>query len=327
MLCIPVFVFQPRLRPYFLRTCGNLVVQKGRAALKTVIYLDELLVINFLIAVFLLSGAAVLCGAVCVPRRIAAGSALAAVFSLLLLAPQLPFAVQLFSKLVGAALCVAVAFERQRLRPFIRLCAWYLLLNLTLAGVVSGLILSGGSSGLETNNLVVYLNISPLLLLLCVVAVYLILRLLLWCFERPRPGAADLLCVQLAQCIVQAQAFCDTGFSLQQPASGRVGVMLSLPSVQNQLPKELELFLTEFFRPNASGLAEPPAAWRLRFVACTTAAGRGLFPAVPAEQVVVRRGGREYKGKALVIFCQQSFPYGCGAAYSAELLEQTAASS
>ena len=86
--------------------------------MKTVIYLDELLLVNFLIAAFLLPGAGLLCGAGCRPRRIAAASAVAAAASLLLLAPKLPFAVQLLLKAGCAAVCVAVGFGARQPRQF-----------------------------------------------------------------------------------------------------------------------------------------------------------------------------------------------------------------
>lgn len=285
--------------------------------MKTVIYLDELLLINFLIAAFLLPGAGLLCGANCRARRIAGGAALAAASSLLLLAPKLPFVLQLALKAGCAAVCVRVGFGRQQLRQFLRLCAWYLLLNLTLAGVVSGLILTRSPQQLQTNNLMVYLQLSPLVLLGCVSAVYLVLRLLLWCFERPRPGTAVPLTIALCDTNVTVQAFCDTGFSLHQPDTARSGIMVGLPSVRQQLPPPLREYLDAFFAVGGAAVLQPPQPqWRLRFVSCTTAAGVGLYPAVLSDRVTLTRGGRRYVGKALVIFCTQSFPYGCGAAYS-----------
>lgn len=292
--------------------------------MKTVIYIDELLVVNFLIAAFLLPGAGLLCGAACSAKRIAAGAAAAAASALLLLAPKLPFLLQLLVKAGCAAVCVCLTFPGQSPRGFLRLCAWYLLLNLTLAGVVSGLILTGGASGMETNNLTVYWNLSPTLLLACVTAVWLILRLLLWCFERPRPGTGETLRLCLMESEIAVQAFCDTGLVLPQLSPGRGGVMVSFPAVRQQLPPEIAAYLGRYF---SGGMLEPPQPeWRLRFIACVTAAGRGVFPAVAADRVELTQNGRACCSRALVIFCDQSFPYGCGAAYSTELLDGAKAS-
>lgn len=288
--------------------------------MKTVIYLDELLLVNFLIAAFLLPGAGLLCGAACSFGRITAGGCAAAAASLLLLAPRLPFGIQLAVKALLAAGCVRAAFPYRGLRPFLRLCAWYLVLNLALAGVVTAFIVTRNTPGLQTNNLTVYFDVSPLLLLGCVAAVYGVLRLILWCFERPRPGLTAALTFELLGKRINVEAFCDTGLSAGDPCSALPGFMVSLDAVQTQLPAALRGFLQSFFAAAPPGvLAEPDMAWKMRFIACETAAGRGLFPAVPVQDLTIRQNGRLHCGRALAIFCPHSFACGCGAAYGAEL--------
>lgn len=288
--------------------------------MKTVIYLDELLLVNFLIAAFLLPGAGLLCGLPSSFWRTAAGAGAAALSSLLLLAPRLPFGVQLAVKALLAAGCVRVAFPYRGLRPFLRLCAWYLVLNLTLAGVVTAQIVAGGAPGMETNNLTVYFDVSPLLLLGSVSAVYAVLRLILWCFERPRPGFTSTLTFELQGRRVAVQAFCDTGLSIKDPYSAMPGMMVSLEAVKAQLPAALGGFLQEFFASAPPGtLAEPEKGWQMRFVFCETAAGGGLFPAVPVQEVTILQNGQLRCGRVLAVFCPHGFAGGCGAAYSPEL--------
>lgn len=288
--------------------------------MKTVIYLDELLLVNFLIAAFLLPGAGLLCGAACGFGRVAAGACAAAAASLLLLAPRLPFGAQLAVKALSAAGCVRAAFPYRGLRPFLRLCAWYLVLNLALAGVVTAFIAARGATGMETNNLTVYFDVSPLLLLGCVAAVYGVLRLILWCFERPQPGLTGILTFDLLGERITVQAFCDSGLSVGDPCSGLPGIMVGLDAVEAQLPAALHDFLRGFFTAAPPGLlAEPEAAWKMRFIACETAAGRGLFPAVPVQDLTILQNGRLRCGRALAVFCPHSFACGCGAAYGAEL--------
>ena len=58
--------------------------------MKSVIYLDELLLTNFVLAVLFLTAAGLLCATVCTGVRLCTGAALAAVSALVLLAPELP---------------------------------------------------------------------------------------------------------------------------------------------------------------------------------------------------------------------------------------------
>ena len=184
---------------------------------------------------------------------------------------------------------VAAAYGLPGLRSFARLCAWYLLLNLLLCGAVV-------LPGVQSANLCVYFALSPGRLLLCCGAVSALLRAVLFCFGRagPRSVAAVL---ELDSAALPVQALCDTGFSVQDPLSGRAVVLLHYPSVRDGLPQALRTFLDSYF---ACGAAPPPEL-RVRLVPCTTIAGHCVLPAVPAKAL------RTSKGSAagiLAAFCR-----------------------
>ena len=104
--------------------------------MKTVIYLDSLLLVNFVIGYFLLRAAGCVCGAP--PRwpRGCLGAALAAVSTLILLAPPLPLWAQFLYQGGSALAITAAAFGWQGVRLLLRRAAWYFGMNLALAGLV-----------------------------------------------------------------------------------------------------------------------------------------------------------------------------------------------
>ena len=126
--------------------------------MRTVIYLDVLLLVNFVVGAAFLLAAGLLCGACCSPLRLVGGAGAAAVSSLALLAPTAPWPLAFTYKGISAALCVAAAYGWQGARNTARLTAWFVLLNLTLTGA---LFLPGAAC----NNLSFYLPVSPGLLL------------------------------------------------------------------------------------------------------------------------------------------------------------------
>ena len=248
--------------------------------MKTVIYLDELLLTNFLAAAMLLLCTGLLCARQCSGLRLLAGSAAAAAFSLGILLPELPGAAAVLCKAFTCGAVVAAAYGVPGLRGFVRLCAWYLLLNLLLCGAAV-------LPGVQSANLCVYLALSPG-------------RLLLFCFGRagPRSVAAVL---ELDGAALPVQALCDTGFSVQDPLSGRAVVLLHYPSVRDGLPQALRTFLDGYF---ACGTAPPPELG-VRLVPCTTIAGHCVLPAVPAK--ALRVGSRRVQG-FLAAFCRPEMP-------------------
>ena len=154
--------------------------------------------------------------------------------------------------------------------------------------------------GVQSANLCVYFALSPGRLLLCCGAVSALLRAVLFCFGRagPRSVAAVL---ELDSAALPVQALCDTGFSVQDPLSGRAVVLLHYPSVRNGLPQALRTFLDSYF---ACGTAPPPELG-VRLVPCTTIAGHCVLPAVPAK--VLRVGSRRVQG-FLAAFCRPEMP-------------------
>ena len=235
--------------------------------MKTVIYLDELLLTNFLAAAALLLGAGLLCARQCSGLRLMAGSAAAAAASLGILLPELPGPAAFLYKVFTCCAAVAATYGVPGLRNFVQLCAWYLLLNLLLCGAVL-------LPGVQSANLCVYLPLSPGRLLLCCGAVLAVLRGVLFCFGRA--GTRCIAAVlELEGAALSVQAFCDTGFSVQDPLTGQAVVLVYYPAVRSALPQELRTFLDRYF---ACGTAPPPEL-RVRLVPCTTIAGHCVLPA------------------------------------------------
>ena len=145
--------------------------------MKTVLYLDELLLVNFALGAALLLGAGLLAGRSCTGARLLAGSGAAALASLGLLLPELPGPLAVLYKAATCCGAVAAAYGVPGRRGFARLCGWYALLNLLLGGAV---LLPGAQSA----NLCLYLPLSPGRLLAACAAVYALLRGVAYCFGR-----------------------------------------------------------------------------------------------------------------------------------------------
>ncbi len=276
--------------------------------MKTVIYLDTLLLVNFLIGYLLLRGAGLLTG--CTPAfgRNLLGALAASASTLVLLAPPLPFGLQLAYQAASALAVVRAAFCWRGARPFFRQAAWYLCLNLLLAGAVVWRCSQGTGGIWQTNNLSVYAGISPSLLAGCVAGVYLLTRLLALIFGRAPARTLYRLDLRLGQRPVRGlRALYDTGFEVSDPYTGAPALLAALPALKQKLPPGLESDLEEYF-----SRGELPAGGAgIRLIQCATAAGRGLLPAVTASGLELSGPGR--KGtlpRATVIFCPEKLADG-----------------
>ena len=104
--------------------------------MKTVVFVDELLLVNFAAAAALLLGAGLLCGRSCTGLRLCVGSAAAAASTLALLAPPWPAPLAILYKIASCCGVVAVCYGVPGARSFARLCGWYAALNGLLCGAV-----------------------------------------------------------------------------------------------------------------------------------------------------------------------------------------------
>ena len=256
--------------------------------MKTVIYLDSLLLVNFVIGYFLLRAAGCVCGAP--PRwpRGCLGAALAAVSTLILLAPPLPVWAQFLYQGGSALAITAAAFGWQGVRLLLRRAAWYFGMNLALAGLVLAAILRFSAQNVQTNNLAVYWNVPPLLLLFCSLGVYLLARLAVLLFGPAEPEQLWQLEAQLPGGTLRGEALWDTGFSWYDPFSGCPVVRVSAPAAQAQLEEPLQQFLQRWFGGDRAALPPPG----VRLLSCDTATGGDLLPAVQAQRLRICLGKR-----------------------------------
>ena len=115
-------------------------------AIKTVIYLDVLLLVNFLVAYFLLQAAGLLSSQHAAFSRMVCASGIASLSALILFAPELSYPAQILYKILTACAVVGVAFGLQGLRRFVTAVCWYAALNILLAGLCIAVILRKSSN-------------------------------------------------------------------------------------------------------------------------------------------------------------------------------------
>lgn len=271
------------------------------------VYLDVLLLTNFLIAYFLLLAAGALSGQRAGFGRMLAGSGLAALSALILFAPEQPYPVQVAYKAATALGITAAAFGWRSKRRLLTAACWYAALNIALAGVVLLLILNTNTRMLDTANLTVYLRISPLLLLAlsgaCCAAVELALRLLA---RREPPTKTAGLELELCGQPIRLRAALDTGCHLRDPITCLPVLVVSYPDAKARLPGDVTAFLDQWFAGAIQ--ADPPPGTRLRLVPCGTAAEKGLLPgfAVPGIGLITEKGVLGL-GRSAVVFAPRSF--------------------
>ena len=275
--------------------------------MKTVIYLDVLLLVNFLAGYFLLLAAGLLSGCAARLPRLLLASSLAALSSMILFVPELPYAVQLLYKFLSGGCIILAAFGFRSFRRFFCALLWYVMLNLLLAGLSLLVILQTDTPFLQTNNLSVYLRISPLLLLFLAGGCCLCAELVLRSVPRHHPSGESIgLELELCGTKVCLRAMLDTGCHLSDPITCLPVLLVSFPDAETRLPATVREFLSAWF----DGLApsEPPEGLRFRVIPCTTAEEATILPGFAVGRIgLISSKGVVSLDRTAVAFSRQSF--------------------
>ncbi len=291
--------------------------------MKTVVYLDVLLLINFLIAYLLIQVVSLLCSVSISFFRAVVGAMIASCSTLILLAPELPSPLLLAFKIFIALLVVFSAFGFCGWRPFFRQTIWFFLMNIALAGFVILAVLKGSVTGMHTNNLTVYINVSPVLLLGCTLGTYVCLRLILFLFGTPEPKEYwQLQCHLNGMTFPNITALYDTGFLLQDPISNNPAILVSYPFLCSFLPDAISCFLNAFFKGESKN---PPPGVSIRMIPCKTVTGCRILPAISGVSVNIIQNQTIYQmSNVILVFSQETFTDGSVQALFGKHLLQSA---
>ncbi len=251
-----------------------------------VIYLDVLIVLNWVIDYLLLSLTARLLRLPTRRGRLVVAAAVGGVCACQIFL-NLPAFFSLLLNVTVAALLIRVAFPWYTAAAFIRRTFVLFCVSALFSGLVTALWFVTQSDVVITRNGVVYCDISPLML----TGLALISYAAGWLYDRftgnRSPAALEYTVVIDDGCgTCECVALYDTGLHLREPFSGMPVIPVKREALLPYLPLPLSQALHR-----EDGVTTRAAA-RLRHIPYHTVGGEGLLPAfVPAKVTLRARGG------------------------------------
>jgi len=246
-----------------------------------VVYADILVLVNMYIDFFLL---------LAVKRSLHLGTTGLRLFGASLigglsgLIALMPFGkvLQWASLMISAILISFIAFFDGRWRLLLKACGCFFIYSIVLSG---GILLLTELFGLKAAVIAgrIYFELSPLLLLIFTVVVYLV-SVLLENIRGPRDDSRSLNFTVIETDLGKAEVLMktDTGSSLREPFSGLPAAVVELDAVISILPPSL----MEYLRGGSPGEG-------MRLIPCSTLNGRGLLPAFKPDRFYLADSGDE----------------------------------
>ena len=238
-------------------------------------------------------------------KRIIAGSAIGALCSLIILLPPLGGILNILIKIVLSAIMVITAYGKSDIRFTIKTVTVFFLTTFTFCGIILALWYIVYPFGLTMRNSVIYINISPVMLMLLTLLCYLIISVINRITGKSSHyRLINRLSVTVNGKTVELCAKYDTGNTLKEPFSGSPVIVA-----------EKEMFGDAV---NFTELTDNYAAAKIRIVPFSSIGGSGMLPALKAESIIIN--GNPYNGECYIAFCDKGvFSGGINALLSEDL--------
>lgn len=258
----------------------------------TVIYIDSLFLLNFVVDYLLLLCAGRLAGEVLHRGRLALGAALGAAYAAAVFFPGMGFLLHPLCKLSAAVLSLLAGYGGSR--RLLRVTLVFFAVSAAFGGGIFALELLGGR-GLTLKNGIFYSAMDLKLILLSAAGCYVLITLVLQRSARHTPRELAPAVLTLEGKRVALTALVDTGNTLTDPVSGRPAMVAEGESVRDLFPKDRQPASRDLLDP-AGGLTRlGTGEWRSRFrLLPYRAVGveRGLLLAVRADSLELDGQGR-----------------------------------
>lgn len=180
-----------------------------------VVYADILIVLNLIVNYFLLLGSAIVLRRKIKIFRGLLGSLAGAIASLYIFLPQMSVAAELAYKIVLCLLMTLIVFGIRSTRQYIKAAVVFFVVSCGYAGVMIAVWHIFKPNGMAINNSIIYFNISPMVLILCSVAVYAVFSISFKLFGRTAIDARDCeIRITVGERQTEFRAIIDTGNSV-----------------------------------------------------------------------------------------------------------------
>lgn len=277
------------------------------------VYVDVLIVTNFLINYALLSLLSRLCGRNRIKLRLILSSLIGALFSLTIFLPELGGWYELGIKIISSVLMVLIANKFISMVEILK--EWLLLFIITalFGGLMMNIYTTVIPNFMLYANGVVYFHLSPILLIINISIAYAIICLadMLLHLSVLKEGKY-IVTLRLFGKEKRLHALVDTGNSLTEPFSNIPVVVCGLEDINELLPNELSMAMRIFFINNSSEHFPPEYQAKIRMIPFHGVGASGILPALKGDSLKIEMDGRENLIESFYIAISQERIYSNG---------------
>lgn len=260
--------------------------------MKTVIYIDVLIITNFFINLLLLCVTAAFLKTKPTKGRLLCATLIGAVYSLVLLAPNMGLFFSSLSKIAVSVCMTCIAFNGKNPKTIVRQAICFFCMSSLFAGLMLLLKTVFSAQMIIVNNATSYFAVSSGQIAMLAGVCYVLLRLIVNIVQRTvgekKQVRITLQCENKELCLTAME---DTGNALFEPLTQRAVSLADFEAVRDLLPPQLH----SFFGGETKLLPDISSSWKKRIylIPAQTAVGKALLPCFRADAVCIDTGGKK----------------------------------
>ncbi len=258
-----------------------------------VVYVDVLIIINFIINYFLLKITQIFSLTQYNKKRLILSALIGAIFSLGIFLNINSLFFTLLIKLISLCLCVILAFGYINKYYFFKNILAFLLANFLLIGF---LIFLQDNAVIYLKNYMIYFNINPLLLIFSIIFVFTIINIFN-IFFRENLKVDDLKAtIFINNTSFKVKAFYDTGFKIKDIINNKSVMLIDYNFAKEFLGTQVNNDITAFFLHG-----ESRGNTKITPIFYSTINGEGLLPAIKIDKMILSDEKRQGQVKNVLL--------------------------
>lgn len=252
-----------------------------------IVYADILIFLNTIINFLLLKITARLCALKYPFLRVVAAAFSGGLFSLYILLPQINIITEILVKIIVSAIMSVIAFGFKDIKSLIKSILIMFCLSFVFAGLMIAFWYAFKPKNLIINNGIVYLDISPFLLIIISILAYFFVSAVMYVLRRSIKGNnfcyIKLFCDEKSY---EVKAILDTGHNLTDTLSGAPVIIID-EKVSLKLFGKTSITAPSFNQNSFSG--------RFRVIPYNTVGNSGILPAYKCDYATAEYDGKRVK--------------------------------
>ena len=285
--------------------------------MKQIIYVDILVIVNLFVNYFLLLATAKFFCIKWKTSRLILGEILGGIYSLYILAPELPWFISSVIKLFMSVTIIAATFGIKKPTQFFKILIYFYSVNFLFSGIMMAVWCWFKPNGMQVNNGVVYFNISPVILIISTIISYIIIEAINKIVNKRRLDHKIInLKIKFRTNQISITAKIDTGNFLKEPFSGLPVIVARETSVKPLLPVNTYEQIKDYSADKFTDILN----LKIRMIPFKTISEESVLPAF--KPVCIKINESEVQKEVYIALCEDKFmPQNAEALINPEILD------